>query len=157
MFISRTGILPPERGEFGADIFYLVLASNYMMGAPRVRSRAACRRCATLSLVDVSLRGELNTCCWRGRPISGEGEYSCSNASAVIRQYRSTVFQSDSLRDDLVLGYNVLLLELSSWQSAYCACKTCDFKLLAAARKFSFPRHAASAWHVWGVCRTIIV
>jgi hypothetical protein len=42
MFISRTGILLPERGEFDADIFYLVLASNYTMGAPRVRSRAAC-------------------------------------------------------------------------------------------------------------------
>jgi hypothetical protein len=32
MFIGRTGILLLERGKFGADIFYLVLAGNYTMG-----------------------------------------------------------------------------------------------------------------------------
>ena len=43
MFFNRTGILPLERGEFGADIFYLVLAGNYtVQWAPRIRSRAAC-------------------------------------------------------------------------------------------------------------------
>jgi hypothetical protein len=34
MFIVRTGIFLLERGEFGADIFYLVLAGNYTMGEP---------------------------------------------------------------------------------------------------------------------------
>ena len=34
MFIGRTGIPLLERGEFGADIFYLVLTGSYMMGEP---------------------------------------------------------------------------------------------------------------------------
>jgi hypothetical protein len=34
MFIGHTGILLLERGKFGADIFYLVLAGNYTMGEP---------------------------------------------------------------------------------------------------------------------------
>jgi hypothetical protein len=34
MFIGRTGILLLERGKYGADIFYLVLAGNYTMGEP---------------------------------------------------------------------------------------------------------------------------
>ena len=32
MFIGRTGILLPEWGEFGVDVFYLVLSGNYTMG-----------------------------------------------------------------------------------------------------------------------------
>jgi hypothetical protein len=34
MFIGRTGILLLKRGEFGAYIFYLVLAGNYTISEP---------------------------------------------------------------------------------------------------------------------------
>ncbi|KAF8494953.1 hypothetical protein F5888DRAFT_1635871 [Russula emetica] len=51
MFIGRKGILLLERGEFGANIFYLVLAGNYSMGgAPRVRSRAVLKVCNAVAL-----------------------------------------------------------------------------------------------------------